>query len=168
VDDQFLGNHPGAVRVGWPQELALHNVARGLRSRAAGPSIGCAVEPRALPPVGILARQMTRGLVGSCDCLADAVGGHEQPLFVFGAGREVLKLLRVQLPAERSRLREETLHPVARLARPFRIQVLKSAVGLHAHHLESSGDPGGTKWVPQGCFVGILRLRVRYTAGGGS
>src|SRR6516162_8267010 len=105
VRNGFGGDHPltGASA----EQNPLDYVARGLAIGATRPAVGAVFKPSPLPPVRVAARQVTGGFERSRDGLADSIRRHEQALFVRGSGCEELQVFLIELPSQRSGIREQ-------------------------------------------------------------
>ena len=97
MHDEVARNHAGSGRIERAEQFDLHDIARRLVVRPAGPPLVTAREALARPPVGIETRQVQRDFKRAGLRFADAVRGHEEALFVARAGGEKLDLLRVEL-----------------------------------------------------------------------
>ena len=110
-DHQVSGYHPGVGISDRPEQLLLHDVARGLARGPAGPGFNRRGETSPRPPVGIAAGGMTDQLERARFRLAHAVCRHEQPFFVARARLKEGHLLRIVRAAQRPVVGEQPPKP---------------------------------------------------------
>src|ERR1700694_1291352 len=97
------GYKASADGVDRPHQGELHDVARGFASVASGPHINGPIEASALPPRGIISREMHGSFVSSnTPSLTHSVGRNGCPFHVSSTCLKEGDVLRVQLAPQRA------------------------------------------------------------------
>src|SRR5690349_12970882 len=101
--DNFVArNHSGAGFVKWSVQGKLDDVSCSLGRVACCPCDNRMREPAALPPLWIIAREVTRNLKAAGKSLANSIRCDECTLTMINSSLEELHVLRIQFAAIRA------------------------------------------------------------------